>query len=329
MIDNNIKLELCTKHKEILDIIGVINKGYILQKQLIEYILKLGISETEYGARKIIADLENREIIKKINFLDTNNQIILLRKFGIRFIKGKNDSQSVGAIRTVTTNRRYYKSILTNDYILNDVLDKNILEYAKKNGILTLLKAMNSNLGRTNTEIYTIFKDTKPRTYQDLKETEDKKLQSIEKATNAKKAKKNGELIEKVKSKKLSKNETRTKLRWKADLNLLQKNNVNLINLSRQLVIWTVVDADKNLTESKLTDILIGVYTFTDNLIKGVSLQLDVLLWEENDIKRINKENILKTFKQTTQTTGKNVYLNLRSADMKKNYMGNKLKVAD
>lgn len=329
MIDNNIKLELCIKHKEILDIIGVINKGYILQKQLIEYILKLEIAPTEYGARKIITDLEEGEIIKKISFLDTNNQIILLKKFGIRFIKGKNDSQSVGAIRTCTTNRRYYKSILLNHYILKKLEDKNVLEFAKKNGIVKLFKCLNSNIGVPNMYIYNNFKESNRNYYTLLKEDEDKKIKSIEKATNTKKAKKDGKIIEKVKVKKATKSETREKLRTNATLDLLQKNNTFLFNLSAKRAIFAVVDADYNLTENKLLDILIGIYYLTSGLLGDIQIIINIVVWENDDIKRIKKEKVLDEFKKVTQATNKNVLINFKSADMKKNYMGNKLKVAD
>lgn len=329
MIDNNIKQTLCENNKEVLDIIGIINKGYILQKQLIEYILKLEIAPTEYGARKIISDLEQGEIIKKINFLDTNNQFILLKKFGIRFIKGMGDSQSIGAIRTVTTNRRYYKSILLNHYILNKLKEVKVLEYAKKNGMVKLFKGMNCNIGNANIDIYNKFKSKNENFYVILKESEDKKTKSIEKATNAKKAKKNGGIVEKIKSEKLTKNETRAKLRNNANLDLLQKNNVFLFNLTTNKAIWGLIDVDQNLTETKILDILIGIYNFSWGLLGNIKITLNVLVWEKDVMNRIKEENIINSFKKVTQTTNLDISLNLRSADMKKNYMGNKVKVAD
>ena len=329
MIDNNIKQTLCENNKEVLDIIGIINKGYILQKQLIEYILKLEIAPTEYGARKIIADLENGEIIKKINFLDTNNQFILLKKFGIRFIKGKVDSQSVGAIRTVTTNRRYYKSILLNHYILKKLEDKNVLEYSKKNGIMKLLKALNSNIGISNMDIYNKFKSSNQNFYVLLKEIEDKKINDIEKATNAKKAKKNGEIVEKIKHQKPTKSETRAKLRTNANLDLLEKNNVFLFNLYSRKAIFTLLDTDENLTENKINDILIGIYYFITGFIGNIEIVVNIVVWEKNYINRIKKENILSKFKKDTGVNNDLMDIYFISADMKKNYMGNKLKVAD
>ena len=102
-----------------------------------------------------------------------------------------------------------------------------------------------------------------------------------------------------------------------------------LFNLSDRQSIWGAIDVDQNLTENKILDILIGIYNFTFSLIGNIQITVNVLLWEKDVMNRIKKENILNEFKKATQVTNANIILNFRSADMKKNYMGNKLKVED
>lgn len=159
MKNNIYKEQTCIKYRELLNIIGIISKGYILQKQLIQYMILLDIANSEYKARKIIEELEYAELIKKINFADTKNKIILLRKFGIRFLQGKKGSGSVGAISTCSTSKRYYKSIFINHYVLlNLKAASEFLYTAKVKTILVAMQDFKMNLIMDNIDFYKILK---------------------------------------------------------------------------------------------------------------------------------------------------------------------------
>lgn len=160
MISTKEKQEVSTKYKLYLQIIYLIGNKLILQKQLYELIKLLNISKTDYEIRKAINELEKYEIVRRERYLDTNNKLIILRKFAIRFIEGKDSSRDVSAVPKNTKERakisvvkiNYIIKIIKNNRIntLQELLykleatDNNIL-YKKNNGIKYL-----ESLGKNN-----------------------------------------------------------------------------------------------------------------------------------------------------------------------------------
>lgn len=153
MITNKAKEEACIKYKSYLDVIDKLGNKIMLEKQLISLCVKLNIARDRFIVLKAIQDLEKAEVIKKINFCDSNNKIIIFKKYAIRFLGGFNSSQQVAAVPKVNSNNRYYLSYFKVQFILNI-----ILSMEKKNMKLSLdslieyIDGLNSNIfyGKNN-----------------------------------------------------------------------------------------------------------------------------------------------------------------------------------
>ncbi|MDZ7542274.1 hypothetical protein GNF83_13695 [Clostridium perfringens] len=154
MITNKAKEEACIKYKSYLDVIDKLGNKIMLEKQLISLCVKLNIARDRFIVLKAIQDLEKAEVIKKINFCDSNNKIIIFKKYAIRFLGGFNSSQQVAAVPKVNSNNRYYLSYFKVQFILNII----ILSMEKKNMKLSLdslieyIDGLNSNIfyGKNN-----------------------------------------------------------------------------------------------------------------------------------------------------------------------------------
>lgn len=181
------KLALCQIHEEILYYIGVINKGYILRQQLEEYCLLFATTiDTKYAFEKALKELQKGDIIKQINFMDTSNNIVMLKKFGIAYLKGlaeNYNSQKVGAIKTCTSNERYLRSIMINEYILNNARNKEpIKSKMRKLGLENFFRNNNFNIFM-KTDEYCSLLEQKFSEYIELdylKDTKEKYLKEIE-----------------------------------------------------------------------------------------------------------------------------------------------------
>lgn len=154
MITNKGKEEACIKYKSYLDVIDKLGNKIMLEKQLISLCVKLNIARDRFIVLKAIQDLEKAEVIKKINFCDSNNKIIIFKKYAIRFLGGFNSSQQVAAVPKVNSNNRYYLSYFKVQFILNTI----ILSMEKKNmklsldSLLEYIDGLNSNIfyGKNN-----------------------------------------------------------------------------------------------------------------------------------------------------------------------------------
>lgn len=181
------KLALCQTYEEILYYIGTINKGYILRQQLEEYCLLFAITiNTKYRFEKALKELQEGDIIKQIAFMDTSNNIVMLKKFGIAYIKGLAEnyhSKKVGAIKTCTSNERYLRSIMLNEYILNNARNKEpIKSKMRKLGLENFFRNNNFNIF-TKTDEYCSLLEQKFSKYIELdylKDTKEKYLKEIE-----------------------------------------------------------------------------------------------------------------------------------------------------
>ncbi|MCE9676013.1 hypothetical protein LPC27_09560 [Paraclostridium bifermentans] len=102
------KIKICRKYRVYLEVMFIIGNGVILQKQFYEICRKLNISISDYQTRKILIELENAQIIKKQNFLYSKNKLIIIRKFGIRFLLNKASSNQVSSLPKNVDKRAIY-----------------------------------------------------------------------------------------------------------------------------------------------------------------------------------------------------------------------------
>ena len=143
------KANLCVKWYELLLFIGFFNKGYILRTQLEEYCMLLTDINTKYKFETAIRELSEGQIIKQISLMDTNNNIVMLKKYGIAFLKGEIDpynSRNISAIKPCSTSDRYLRNIMYNEYILSVIKKSDTtLEKTRNIGITELFKKNNVN----------------------------------------------------------------------------------------------------------------------------------------------------------------------------------------
>lgn len=111
------KIKICRKYHVYLEVIFIIGNGVMLQKQFYEICRKLNISITDYQTRKVLTELENAQIIKKQNFLYSKNKLIIIRKFGIRFLFNKDSSNQVSSLPKNIDKRAIY-SVFKSDRII-------------------------------------------------------------------------------------------------------------------------------------------------------------------------------------------------------------------
>ena len=97
----------------------------MLLKQLHEYSRVLGLSKSYSQFLGQIQELIEGDVLRKEAFVaygrNTQLHMLTIRKYGIRFIEGKKDSQSVGAVPKANTNERILISIFKNSYILDKI----------------------------------------------------------------------------------------------------------------------------------------------------------------------------------------------------------------
>lgn len=148
MITNEAKEEVCNKYKNYLKLIDKLGNKIMLQKHFIVLSIILNISKDKFQVMKALQDLEQYEIIKKINLDSSKNKIIIFKKFAIRFLRGFNSSQSVAAVPKVNTNRKYYLNYFKVQYILEIIIPK-----MKKNNLELNLKSLIDYMNELNCNI--------------------------------------------------------------------------------------------------------------------------------------------------------------------------------
>lgn len=136
------KTDVCTKYKIYLQVIFIIGNGVMLQSQFYEICKKLNISSSNYQTRKILNELNNLEIIKKQNFLYSRNKLIVLRKFGIRFLLNKEYSNQVSSLPKNIDKRAIY-SIFKSHRIIQIIDAYNLYSW---NQFLDKMYDLNSSL---------------------------------------------------------------------------------------------------------------------------------------------------------------------------------------
>ena len=117
MVKTNDKIKVCRKYRLYLEVIFIIGNCVMLQKQFYEICRKLNISISDYQIRKALDELERSQIIKKQKFLYSKNNLIVLKKFGIRFLLNKDYSSQVSSLPKNIDKRAIY-SVFKSDRII-------------------------------------------------------------------------------------------------------------------------------------------------------------------------------------------------------------------
>lgn len=147
MVTRERKEEICQKYDIFLRIIDQLGHGIMLQKQFIEICILLGAATDNFMVIKALKDLEESEIIKKINFIDTKNKFIILKKYAIKYLTGANSSTEVASIKQPNSNIKFYESIFKMHFIINTVIPTmHRIENINLREVLRALKIFNCNI---------------------------------------------------------------------------------------------------------------------------------------------------------------------------------------
>lgn len=148
MVTNERKQLVCKKFDIYLKIINVLSNKIILQKQLVELIISLGVAKDKYEVMKAISEMERAEIIKKIKYDGTNSKFILFKKYAIRYLAHAKKSSEVSSLTVVNSNKRYIESIIRMKFILKIIIPS--MKYRgieiSFNNLLQFIKDSNCNL---------------------------------------------------------------------------------------------------------------------------------------------------------------------------------------
>lgn len=119
---------ICEQFQEYLKIIYHLGNKVMLLKQLWYYAKELGLARNLNEFYSQMVKLEHSEIIRKEPFTaygkKTQLQMLVLRKYGIRFIEEKPDSYSVASVPKASSNERILVSIFKNRYIQTKILPR-------------------------------------------------------------------------------------------------------------------------------------------------------------------------------------------------------------
>ncbi|MCM3786214.1 hypothetical protein M3231_24980 [Neobacillus mesonae] len=127
-ISNVKKQTVCEKNRTYLEIIYTFGNKVMLIKQLYRYAQLLSIAQSFSTFYNSIMELVNNDILRKESFnafgKKTQLQMLVLRKYGIRFLEGKPDSYNVASVKKALGNERILVSIFKNQYLLNKVIPR-------------------------------------------------------------------------------------------------------------------------------------------------------------------------------------------------------------
>ena len=195
MVKTKDKIEICRKYRIYLEVIFIIGNCVMLQKQFYEICRKLNISVSDYQTRKSLDELEKAQIIKKQKFLYSKNNLIVLRKFGIRFLLNKEYSNQVSSLPKNIDRRAIYSVFKSNRiikivdgyglYSWNNFLDKmydlnSSLLYNKHRGIFYHeMLIQKYNLNPSTQELYLRGIENYNRMLENLKKGRNSKDNNI------------------------------------------------------------------------------------------------------------------------------------------------------
>lgn len=115
------KQQVCEQYHEYLRIVYHFGNKVMLLKQLWNYAKEMGLARNLNEFYAQMAKLEKHNIIRKKPFTaydkKTRVRVLILRKYGIGFIQGKQSSYNVASIPVALSNERILVSIFKNCYI--------------------------------------------------------------------------------------------------------------------------------------------------------------------------------------------------------------------
>ncbi|WP_339179316.1 hypothetical protein [Paenibacillus sp. FSL R5-0701] len=127
-ISNTNKQAVCEKYRIYLEIIYSFGNKVMLMKQLYHYAQMMGIAKSYSAFYSSIIELVAADIFRKESFnaygKKTQLHMLVMRKYGIRFLEEKPDSYSVASVKKAIGNERILVSIFKNQYILNKVIPR-------------------------------------------------------------------------------------------------------------------------------------------------------------------------------------------------------------
>ncbi|MFC0213573.1 hypothetical protein ACFFK0_14100 [Paenibacillus chartarius] len=151
-ISNANKQAICEKYRTYLEIIYTFGNKVMMMKQLHQYAELLGIARSFSAFYCSIIELIDAEILRKESFAafgkKTQLHMLVMRKFGIRYIEEKHDSYSVASVPKAQGNERILVSIFKNQYILNKIVP--IIQRTSKE---VTLETINQKLERHHSTI--------------------------------------------------------------------------------------------------------------------------------------------------------------------------------
>ncbi|KQY85274.1 hypothetical protein ASD24_28750 [Paenibacillus sp. Root52] len=151
-ISNANKQAVCEKYRIYLEIIYSFGNKVMLMKQLYHYAQMMGIAKSYSAFYSSIIELVDADIFRKESFnafgKKTQLQMLVMRKYGIRFLEEKPDSYSVASVKKAMGNERILVSIFKNQYILNKIIPR-----IQKEDTRVTLRAINDLLERDHSTI--------------------------------------------------------------------------------------------------------------------------------------------------------------------------------
>ncbi|MBT2282214.1 hypothetical protein J7E78_01435 [Paenibacillus polymyxa] len=127
-ISNANKQAVCEKYRIYLEIIYSFGNKVMLMKQLYHYAQMMGIAKSYSAFYISIIELVDADIFRKESFnafgKKTQLHMLVMRKYGIRFLEEKPDSYSVASVKKALGNERILVSIFKNHYILNKIIPR-------------------------------------------------------------------------------------------------------------------------------------------------------------------------------------------------------------
>lgn len=146
-VTNKRKEQTCEKYKIYLKIIYYFSNKVILAKQLYEYAVALNIVNHKIEFWKQIDELKKYDILKSEIFVVsdrvTQHEVLILKKYAIRYLEGKEKSSQVAAVARSNSNERILLSLFKNKFIL----DK-IITIIKKRGQVVTFDSINTVINK-------------------------------------------------------------------------------------------------------------------------------------------------------------------------------------
>lgn len=351
MVTTDRKELTCIAYKDYLEIIDKLGNKLMLQKHLIILAIELGVAKNKTEVLKALKELEENEIIKKINFMGTSNKIILFKKYAIRFLAGKKSSGAVASVPSINSNIKYIENIFKIHIIINTYL-KQIKEKSLSN-LLDYMDNWNSNLlvdknGALKYYVHNLSRFTNKKIINKKILVNDINELNLEKEQrNLNLSLKNKDFIEKT-NKKPKKTKTKQEILNNSTVATLIRKNIYFYSLYRTkdgvlTINCFYLDLYNSQSPSKIIFNCAIVYKFFKRiLMEGVNFKLNFSIYTFDSIAQTNISNYLRKElinPNTGQKTGekelhrmfkayniseldfKNISVSIKNIDMENNYL--------